>query len=49
MQLTAFLSIAVVFSVIGTNQGLYGTLSYQNALGAGWIMLAMVNVGLAPI
>lgn len=43
-QLTAFLSIAVVFSVIGTNQGLYGTLSYQNALGAGWIMLAMVNI-----
>ncbi len=43
-QLTAFLSIAVVFAVIGTNQGIFGDFSYQTALGAGWLLLAMVDV-----
>lgn len=43
-QLTAFLSIAVVFAVIGTNQGIFGDFSYQTAIGAGWLLLAMVDV-----
>lgn len=43
-QLTAFLSIAVVFSVLGTNQGIYGNTSYVTAIGAGWLLLAMINI-----
>ena len=44
--MTAFLSIAVVFAVIGTNQGIFGNFSYQTAIGAGWLLLAMINVSM---
>lgn len=43
-QLTAFLSILVVFSVIGTNQGIFGVLGSQLAIGAGWLLLAISNI-----
>lgn len=49
VQLTAFLSIAVVFSILGTNQGIYGNTSYVTAIGAGWLLLAMVNVSERPL
>ncbi|CAD6572345.1 MAG: Transmembrane osmosensor [Cyphobasidiales sp. Tagirdzhanova-0007] len=43
-QLTAFMSIAVVFAVLGTNEGIFSSLSYQTAIGAGWILLAIVDI-----
>ena len=38
------MSIAVVFAVLGTNEGIFSSLSYQTAIGAGWILLAIVDV-----
>lgn len=43
-QITAFLSIATVFAVIGTNMGIFGSSSYQTAIGAGWLLLSIVDV-----
>jgi len=45
-QLTAFISILVVFSVMGINQGIFGPGGSQLAIGAGWLLLAIANVSL---
>ncbi|KAK4701256.1 SHO1 osmosensor, partial [Phenoliferia sp. Uapishka_3] len=43
-QLSIFLAIATVFSVLGTNSGIYNSTSFQLAMGAGWLILSFVNV-----
>ncbi|KAK4048577.1 Transmembrane osmosensor [Microbotryomycetes sp. JL221] len=43
-QISIFLAITVVFAVFGVNSGIFAESSYQLAIGAGWIMLAMVDI-----
>ncbi|GAA5884465.1 hypothetical protein JCM16303_005094 [Sporobolomyces ruberrimus] len=43
-QLSIFLAIAVVMAVIGVNSGIFNTTSFQLAVGAGWLMLAIVDI-----
>lgn len=43
-QISVFLAITVVFAVFGVNSGIFAESSYQLAIGAGWILLAMVDI-----
>lgn len=43
-QLSIFLAIAVVMAVIGVNSGIFNTTSFQLAVGAGWLLLAVVDI-----
>jgi SHO1 osmosensor len=43
-QLSTFLAIAVVFSVIGVNQSIFSNRSALDAIAAGWLILAVVNI-----
>lgn len=43
-QLSTFLSIAIVFSVIGVNQSIFSHTSAIDAIAAGWLILAIVNI-----
>ncbi|SCZ93462.1 BZ3500_MvSof-1268-A1-R1_Chr6-3g08677 [Microbotryum saponariae] len=43
-QLSTFLAIAIVFGVFGTNLGIFTATSFQRAIGAGWILLTMINI-----
>ncbi|GAA6019219.1 hypothetical protein JCM11491_001421 [Sporobolomyces phaffii] len=43
-QLSIFLAIAVVMAVIGVNSGIFNTTSFQLAVGAGWLLLAIVDI-----
>ena len=43
-QIATFGSIAVVFAVIGVNQGIFSGASSLDAMAAGWLILAMVNI-----
>ncbi|KAK4047572.1 Transmembrane osmosensor [Microbotryomycetes sp. JL201] len=43
-QISVFLAITVVFAVFGVNSGIFADSSYQLAIGAGWILLAMVDI-----
>ncbi|GAA6063202.1 hypothetical protein JCM10212_000504, partial [Sporobolomyces blumeae] len=43
-QLSIFLAIAVVMAVIGVNSGIFNTRSFQLAVGAGWLLLAVVDI-----
>ncbi|KAM0754826.1 hypothetical protein T439DRAFT_321877 [Meredithblackwellia eburnea MCA 4105] len=43
-QLSLFLAIAVVFAVWGTNAGIYNETSFQLAMGAGWLILSVVDI-----
>ncbi|KAI0688146.1 hypothetical protein BC835DRAFT_1374122 [Cytidiella melzeri] len=43
-QLSTFLAIGVVFSVIGVNQSIFSNLSALDAMAAGWLILAVVNI-----
>lgn len=49
LQITNFLAIATVFAVLGVNSGIFNTTSFQIAIGAGWLVLAVVNVRLVPL
>ena len=43
-QLAVFLAIAVVFSVEGVNQSIFSSFSSLDAMAAGWLILAFVNI-----
>lgn len=44
LQISVFLAIAVVFAVLGVNSGIFTSTSFQLAVGAGWLLLAVSNV-----
>lgn len=44
LQLAVFLAIAVVFSVEGVNQSIFSNFSSLDAMAAGWLILAFVNI-----
>lgn len=44
LQLSAFLAVALVFSVMGINEGIYANRGSLNAVAAGWFILTIVNV-----
>ncbi|KAG5639559.1 hypothetical protein H0H81_012230 [Sphagnurus paluster] len=43
-QISVFGAIAIVFSVLGVNQGIFSDASALDAMGAGWLILAIVNI-----
>ncbi|KAF9532080.1 hypothetical protein CPB83DRAFT_848305 [Crepidotus variabilis] len=43
-QISVFGAIAIVFAVDGTNAGIYAPMGAVTALGAGWLILAIVDV-----
>lgn len=43
-QLSIFLAIAVVFAVLGVNSGIFFATSFQRAIGAGWLLLSLVDI-----
>ena len=43
-QISVFGAIAIVFSVQGVNQGLFVSAPSLNAMGVGWLLLAVVNI-----
>ncbi|GAA5967405.1 hypothetical protein JCM11641_000539 [Rhodosporidiobolus odoratus] len=43
-QLSIFLAVALVLAAIGTNSGIFADTSFQLAIGAGWLMLAIVDI-----
>ncbi|BGP30663.1 Transmembrane osmosensor [Rhodotorula toruloides] len=43
-QLSIFLAVALVMAVIGVNLGIFQDSSYQLAIGAGWLLVAMVDI-----
>ncbi len=43
-QIVAFGSVAIVFAVIGVNQSIFSGLSSLDAIAAGWLILAMVDI-----
>lgn len=44
LQISVFGAIAIVFSVTGTNAGIFSGIPSLDAMGAGWLILAMVNI-----
>ncbi|KAI0375438.1 hypothetical protein BV20DRAFT_960590 [Pilatotrama ljubarskyi] len=43
-QIATFGSIAIVFAVIGVNQGIFSGFASLDAMAAGWLILAMVDI-----
>ena len=43
-QISVFGAVAIVFSVQGVNQGLFIPVASLNAMGVGWLLLAVVNI-----
>ncbi|GAA5884695.1 hypothetical protein JCM6882_005356 [Rhodosporidiobolus microsporus] len=43
-QLSIFLAVALVMAVIGVNSGIFNDTSFQLAIGAGWLILAVVDI-----
>lgn len=43
-QISVFGAIAIVFAVDGVNQGIYDPHASLNAMAAGWLILAIVNI-----
>ncbi|BGP14629.1 Transmembrane osmosensor [Rhodosporidiobolus nylandii] len=43
-QLSVFLAVALVMAVIGTNSGIFQDTSFQLAIGAGWLLIAAVDI-----
>ncbi|KAI0639838.1 hypothetical protein C8Q77DRAFT_1083122 [Trametes polyzona] len=43
-QIATFGSIAIVFAVIGVNQGIFSSAASLDAMAAGWLILAMVDI-----
>lgn len=43
-QIVAFGSVAIVFAVIGVNQSIFSNVSSLDAVAAGWLILAMVDI-----
>nr|CDI53997.1 protein involved in surface sensing via MAP-kinase cascade [Melanopsichium pennsylvanicum 4] len=44
LQLTTFTAVALVFSVIGINSGIYSSNSSEEAVAAGWFLITLTNV-----
>ncbi|KAG8790670.1 Transmembrane osmosensor [Ceratobasidium sp. 428] len=44
LQISVFGAVAIVFSVQGANQGLFASRPAVQAMGAGWLLLAFVNI-----
>ena len=44
LQLTAFTAVALVFSVIGINSGIYSGNSAEEAVAAGWFLITLTNI-----
>nr|UUJ34938.1 osmotic regulation [Ustilago esculenta] len=44
LQLTTFTAIALVFSVIGVNSGIYSNNSAEEAVAAGWFLITLTNI-----
>lgn len=43
-QISVFGAVAIVFAVIGVNQGIFSGNGALDAMAAGWLILAMVNI-----
>ncbi|GAA5821346.1 hypothetical protein JCM11251_004581 [Rhodosporidiobolus azoricus] len=43
-QLSVFLAVALVMAVIGVNSGIFNDTSFQLAIGAGWLILAVIDI-----
>jgi len=43
-QIVAFGSVGIVFAVIGVNQSIFSNVSSLDAVAAGWLILAMVDI-----
>ncbi|OBZ68393.1 High osmolarity signaling protein SHO1 [Grifola frondosa] len=43
-QISVFGSVAIVFAVIGVNQGIFTGVSSLDAMAAGWLILAIVDI-----
>jgi SHO1 osmosensor len=43
-QLAVVIAISIVFAVIGVNDNIYSGVSARYAVGAGWLLIAMVDV-----
>lgn len=43
-QISVFGSIAIVFAVIGVNQGIFKNRTSLDAMAAGWLILAMIDI-----
>lgn len=44
LQLTTFTAVALVFSVIGINSGIYSNNSAEEAVAAGWFLITLTNI-----
>jgi SHO1 osmosensor len=44
LQIVAFGSVAIVFAVIGVNQSIFSGFASLDAIAAGWLILAMVDI-----
>jgi hypothetical protein len=44
-QISVFGAVAIVFAVLGVNQGIFTHMGALNAMAAGWLVLAIVDVG----
>ncbi|KZO96332.1 hypothetical protein CALVIDRAFT_545500 [Calocera viscosa TUFC12733] len=44
LQISVFGAIAIVFAVMGVNMGIFGPFRAQEAFGAGWLILAIVDI-----
>jgi len=44
IQISVFLAIATIFAVLGTNSGIFNSESFRAAIGAGWLLLAIVDI-----
>ncbi|KZW00528.1 hypothetical protein EXIGLDRAFT_738719 [Exidia glandulosa HHB12029] len=43
-QLSVFGAICIVFAIFGVNEGIFPNVGSLNAMGAGWLILAMVDI-----
>ncbi|KAF9011072.1 hypothetical protein BDQ17DRAFT_1233640 [Cyathus striatus] len=43
-QISVFGAVAIVFSVMGVNMGIFSNAGSLNAMAAGWLILAMINI-----
>ncbi|GBE77631.1 High osmolarity signaling protein [Sparassis crispa] len=43
-QISVFGAVAIVFAVIGVNQGIFSGFASLNAMAAGWLILAIVDI-----
>lgn len=44
LQITTFTAVALVFSVIGINSGIYSGNSSEEAVAAGWFLITLTNI-----